>query len=81
MFSQCARRPNSESTGVRESGFEKTPIRGAHYGAEITEKGAQIGAVVFALRRRNLHQFALSDPHRPALEVAGNSEENAAFDP
>jgi hypothetical protein len=54
-------------------------FRGADYGAEMLEKGAQIGAVQFALRRRNLHQFAPNDPHRPTRENAGNSAENAAF--
>jgi hypothetical protein len=58
-------------------GFPRRPhLRGADSGAELLEKGAFPGAVVFAAQRQLLHRFALVGAEFTGLGERENSRES-----
>lgn len=54
----------------------KPHLRGADSGAELLEKGAVPGAVVFAAQRQLLHRFALVGAEFTGLGESGKSRES-----
>jgi hypothetical protein len=55
---------------------EHRPFSGADSGAELLEKGADPGAVVFAAQRQLLHRFALVGAVFTGLGIRENSRES-----
>jgi site-specific recombinase XerD len=70
-----------EVTALRATGTggrqETLPVRGAHSGAEPTEKGAQIGAIRLASETQQLAPICIQGHSLPPSELPEIAEENA----